>query len=487
VLGDNEINQPPEDALKGQNLSGFARPRRRAYTGGNHESAELRGMKTRIMLFVALVIALGLAPLAVRAQSAPMFLQMGPAMGALYKPDSGPAPHVGILVMHRTANYMNHPACREFSKRGFMVLCMNSRYVNNEELVRFETMMLDVKAGVQYLRAQPGITKVLLFGHSGGGPTMSFYEAVAENGTSYCNKPTKLVRCTEELAGLPKADGIVFADSHTGNPVDVLRGLNPSVPNELNPPSKTPIAALDPFDPKNGFNPNGSSHYSAAFQKRYYIAQSKRMNDLITSAQDKLAQMNAGTYGYPDDDVIVIPHGGNPGAGPGAHAGLFNYDPNISEIFDTIRPEKLIRNDGTVVVQPIHSVYVPDPHLAILHETFDNGTKLLSIRSFLSANATRSTNSLDGIDDCSSNNSTICAVRTISVPELFLGMGAYEFMREVENEYDAAITKDKDYAVVEGALHGFSPCTICEKTPGQYSNTVKNLFDYAAAWINKRY
>jgi hypothetical protein len=66
-------------------------------------------------------------------------------------------------------------------------------------------------------------------------------------------------------------------------------------------------------------------------------------------------------------------------------------------------------------------------------------------------------------------------------------MGAYEFMREVENEYDAAITKDKDYAVVEGALHSFSPCTICEKTPGQYSDTVKNLFDYAAAWINKRY
>jgi hypothetical protein len=122
-----------------------------------------------------------------------------------------------------------------------------------------------------------------------------------------------------------------------------------------------------------------------------------------------------------------------------------------------------------------------------LHETFDNGTKVLSIRSFLSANATRSTNSMDGIDDCSSNNSTICAVRSITVPELFLGMGAYEFMREVENEYDAAITTDKDYAVVEGALHGFSPCTICEKTPGQYSNTVKNLFDYAAAWINKRY
>jgi hypothetical protein len=33
---------------------------------------------------------------------------------------------------------------------------MNSRYVGNEETVRFETMTLDVKAGVQYLRAHPG-------------------------------------------------------------------------------------------------------------------------------------------------------------------------------------------------------------------------------------------------------------------------------------------------------------------------------------------
>ena len=31
---------------------------------------------------------------------------------------------------------------------------------------------------------------------------------------------------------------------------------------------------LDPFDPKNGFNPNGNSHYSADFQRRYYAAQS---------------------------------------------------------------------------------------------------------------------------------------------------------------------------------------------------------------------
>jgi hypothetical protein len=438
-------------------------------------------------LFVALIAVFGAMPTAASAQSAPLYVSLGHADAALYKPDSGPPPHIGFLVVHRTADFMNHPACTELSARGYMVLCMNTRYIGNEELVNFEEMTLDVKAGVEYLRKQPGITKVILFGHSGGGPTVSFYQAVAENGVGYCENPRRLTQCGANLANLPPADGIVFADSHPGNPVNVLRGINPAVLNENDPPSKAVNPALDPFNPANGFNPNGPSHYSEAFQKRYYEAQSKRMNALIASAQAKLAAMKAGTYGYPDDDIVVIPRGGNPGSGPGAAAALFDYDPSIAGIFATVRPEKLIKNDGTVVRQVIHSVYVAQPQLEKVHYTFDGGTKILSIKSFLSANATRSTNALDAIDDCSSNNSTVCAVQSIAVPQLFLAMGAHYFVRDVEHEYDVSKTKDKDYAVVEGAVHQFYPCTRCEQYPGQYSNTMRNLFNYIKTWIDARY
>jgi len=91
------------------------------------------------------------------AQTDPTFMTLGPADAALYRPD-GRAPQVGVLVMHRTADYLRHPACRELSRRGFLVLCMNTRFTNNEALVRFERIALDVKAGVQFLRAQPGIS-----------------------------------------------------------------------------------------------------------------------------------------------------------------------------------------------------------------------------------------------------------------------------------------------------------------------------------------
>jgi hypothetical protein len=50
-----------------------------------------------------------------------------------------------------------------------------------------------------------------------------------------------------------------------------------------------------------------------------------------------------------------------------------------------------------------------------------------------------------------------------------------------------AASKDKDFITIEGALHGFGPCTGCERTPGQYSNSVKNLFDYVAKWLNERF
>jgi hypothetical protein len=157
------------------------------------------------------------------AQSHPEYIRLGQLSAALYKPDSGPAPHVAFILAHRTANYLNHIGCRELSARGFLTLCFNTRFQNNEAAVRWEQTPLDVKAAVDFARSQSGITKVILFGHSGGGPLMSFYQAVAEKGPAYCQAPGKLVKCGSDLSGLKPADGLVFADAHAGNPVQTLR------------------------------------------------------------------------------------------------------------------------------------------------------------------------------------------------------------------------------------------------------------------------
>jgi hypothetical protein len=74
--------------------------------------------------------------------------------------------------------------------------------------------------------------KVVLWGFSGGGPTTTFYQAVAENGPSYCRGPRKLIECGDGLAGLPPADGLILVDAHPGNSVNGIRSLNAAVTND---------------------------------------------------------------------------------------------------------------------------------------------------------------------------------------------------------------------------------------------------------------
>jgi hypothetical protein len=75
----------------------------------------------------------------------------------------------------------------------------------------------------------------------------------------------------------------------------------------------------------------------------------------------------------------------------------------------------------------------------------------------------------------------------ISAPILLTAMSGHYFVRDNEIHFEAAASKDKDFVVIEGATHGIQPCTACEKTPGQFSNTVKNFFDYVEKWINVRF
>ena len=137
---------------------------------------------------------------------------------------------------------------------------------------------------------------MLLFGHSGGGPATSFYQAVAETGPSYCQGPNKLVECANTLAGLPKADGLILVDAHPGVSVNGLRSLNAAVLDERDPRKIDP--ALDPFSPANGYDPK-TPHYSDAFKQKYFKAQADRMNRLIDEARRRLAAMKAGSDALP--------------------------------------------------------------------------------------------------------------------------------------------------------------------------------------------
>ena len=438
-------------------------------------------MKT--LLSAAGAIALAATATATFAEAPPpQFVQFSPSAtkGALYRPDAAgfADPHVGVLVMHRNSNFLSHISTGELPARGFVVLAMNPRCDNNEaRCAPWEDNALDVKQGVEYLRQLPGITHVVLLGHSGGGPTMSFYEAVAEQGVSFCQAPEKLMKCSDELADLPPADGLILMDAHPGNGINAVRSLNGAVTNDaaiLKENAEPEIdPALDPFSPENGYVPGDASHYSTAFRERYFEAQSQRMNRLIEEALARLEEAESNGEG---DVPFVVPLGDD--------ARLMNGDVEIHHA--TEQPRKLLKNDGMIDDSaPVESVRVPglDAEDA---KTF-GATMFLTGKSFLSVRAIRSTDAMDGIEWCSSNNSTPCNLQQVSVPLLVTAMGGHYFIRDSEIFFDMAASEDKDFFVIEGATHGGTPCKACGESDDRYGNATENLFDLMQHWMNERF
>ncbi len=270
-----------------------------------------------------------------------------------------------------------------------------------------------------------------------------------------------------------------------------MRSINPAVINdaEILYHNAAPRldTRLDPFNPDNGFNPNGPSRYSDEFKQTYFMAQSRRLNNLIDIALDMREQIEAGTHTYTDDAPFIIPSGDL--------SRLMSLDPSIHH--STNEPRKLLKDDGKIEdCCLVESVRPPmrgnGPNLTPEgHKTFWGGARFLSVRSFLSVRAIRSTNSLDDIDYCTSNNSTICNVRQISVPVQVTAMTGHYFVRNSESIYENAGSSDKDFVAIEGATHGGRPCRDCmpvgQTYDGRYDNVVKNEFDYLANWINERF
>lgn len=427
----------------------------------------------RFAKLAALAASITISIASADARPAPEYVPLQTANAAVYRPDSG-QPHVAFILMHRTANFMRHLGCEELAARGFLAVCLNPRSENNESIAEWDNVMLDVQQGVEYSRKQPGIRTVILFGHSGGGAVMTSYQATAEKGFAYCRAPGKISPCGNKLAHLPPADGLVLADAHPGDSVMNIRDLNPAVKMEADG-SVHVDPALDPFSPANGFDPK-RSHYSPEFQKRFLAAQAQESMDLIARAQTQEAAMKAAGMTNAYQDIILVPT-------TSTTAWLSRMDPDIDGARSTARPERLLRNDGTFVTQKITSVGVTTAR--------GDGKKLETqtfyIPAYLSSHATRAKDSQGDIDYCSSNDSSICAAGFVSVPAMIAAMGGYLFVRDGERLYDNTASNDKEFFVLEGAVHGFTPCEACAATPGQYGNSVKNLFDYIKRWVDKRF
>jgi hypothetical protein len=404
--------------------------------------------------------------------------------GVLYEPVTPVAKsQTGVFVMHSGSDYLSFSAGPELSRRGYRVLCANNSTSKSGFTADSNTdkMISEARLGVAYLRKHPGIKKVVLLGHSGGGGLMSSYQNIAENGLKACQGPEKIAKCSNALADLPPADGLILLDSTIGLAGMNLLSLDPAVIDEENGRMLDP--ELDMYNPQNGFNPKGST-YSGPFIRRFFEKQKERNNRLIEKAMDRLKLIEAGKGRFTDDEPFVVP-GGNFKA---MNNRLFTQDIRLWS--HTRKEWPLLRGDGSVVKQVIRSVRVPE-NVASPTPALEGGGLTTTVRRFLSTFAIRATEGygygedyLAGIDWASNYNNTPNSVAGISVPLLQLGMtGHWEYFL-AETIFERAKSADKTLAFVEGAIHNFTTCTKCEKTPGQFGNTLKTTYDYVDNWLN---
>ncbi|WP_267210398.1 hypothetical protein [Chelatococcus asaccharovorans] len=192
----------------------------------------------------------------------------------------------------------------EILQGGCAFWVQGSRSPNNNLRLEHETALLDLAAGQVFLRLQ-GFRSTVLQGTSGGGPSAAFYcqqaarppqERIAQ---TPAGRPVDLTG-----AEMPEADGLVLISSHLGQGLLMQACLDPSVIDEDDPFATD--AALNPFDPANGFQaPPSSSRYDADFIERYRAAQARRVMRLDERARSLLARKAAARRAVKDGTATM--------------------------------------------------------------------------------------------------------------------------------------------------------------------------------------
>ncbi|KAF2162365.1 hypothetical protein M409DRAFT_58459 [Zasmidium cellare ATCC 36951] len=417
----------------------------------------LKAATTAALLVLAHLFALTVA-LNAALPSSELIALGGGVVGGLYRPAvQSHKASLALFLMHAGSDYLRFTACTELASRGFTIFCANnyaSKAGQNSDL-DFDLMMQNVGLGMSYLRNQTDIDHVVLLGHSGCGAMMAAYQNIAENGVSVCNGPEKIYPCSDGLAGLMPADGIVLLDANYGTSTMTLLSVNPAIIDE-----------------------------TTAFAEAFHSGVAARWQRLVKYAEERRAIIMAGNGTFSDDEPFYIPDahfvGGN--------NKLFAQDTQF--LSHTVHEWPLLHKNGSTTTQVVRSVRVP-ANLRSLADSFQQGALKTTINRFLRTFAIRVTDdfsyngdSFTGIDWASSHLATQNPVSGIHVPMLTMGMtGHWEYLAAEKASHSNSTvfqdcSDDKTIAFVEGASHTIDVCKDCESFPGQYGDTIKTCFDF---------
>jgi hypothetical protein len=381
---------------------------------------------------------------------------------------------IAFVVAHpEHSNAFNYFFGRELPKRGYRVLMLNTYGPETS----YDEFVGPIASAIKTLKAIPGVQKVVLAGHSTGGPELTSYQDIAENGAKACQGPERIYKCRlKSFDGLPKADGVMLIDSHQGSSERTI-ALNPAVgahdPHVIHP-------ALDMFSAKNGYDPKTKAGtYSSAFEKRYFAAQRARADGLIDEALARLDKIEKGKGVYKDDEPFVV-------TGSDLHINGARLDFADQKLMSrTHAPHVLLKADGTRPVQILERVTAPlsQPDE---QDKLDRTVQNITVRAYLSFQALRlepnfavKEDTVIGVDWRSTPNSVPGNLEGIHVPTLVVVSTCAPHLVIAEIGYDLSAAADKEMVGLEGANHGLQACRP------QYGDTTARVFNFIDEWLQK--
>ncbi|MCH9667192.1 MAG: lysophospholipase [Actinomycetia bacterium] len=211
----------------------------------------------------------------------------------LYHRGADRKPTVAMIATHYQIDFSEHYLAEYLASRGIGFLGWNTRFRGFESSFLLDHALVDIGAGIRWLREVQGIETVVLLGNSGGGSLMAAYQA---NAVDRHITPLEGMRPAAGLDDLLPADGYVASAAHPGRPDVLTAWMDASVMDESDAIATDPD--LDLFNERNG------PPYEAEFVARYRAAQTARNEAITDWAEAELIRARAA--GFSDRPFTVM-------------------------------------------------------------------------------------------------------------------------------------------------------------------------------------
>jgi pimeloyl-ACP methyl ester carboxylesterase len=385
--------------------------------------------------------------------------------GLLYVP-ANRKPRTVVIMAHPRGDFAQHYSIPFWVEAGFAAFAQNTRYLNNDSMMLHENLLVDLAAGMRYLREEQGFERIVMLGNSGGGSLFSYYDAEARlpKGGRVASPPGGGPPDLNQF-DFPTADGFILLAAHPGQGKVLMGSLDASAADENNPFATDP--SLDPYDERNGFRmPPAATHYDPQWLAHYRAGQRARIARIDAIARGYIADAQSARTASKAPDFAKAPVEHRISVQRRMMA------PRIMVVYRTLANPNYFDLSLEPSERVVGSIFAARPELFNYH-AFGLGHVVtpdawLSTWSGLSSYANLERN-----------------LPKVKVPTLVVGANGDQdiFISDVRGEFELSGARDKKIEFIEGADHFMR----AGGTRGHLGDPRPRLMKVLTAWTAERF